>query len=141
MKKLLKLTALTLVAVLLLTSLVSCDASKGLKEAYMEAGYTVQVVSGESSEAKAFFNLVDLTEEEIDELEDYELILCWKSIVPAALIVKFPHFLALREFLIEEEDGVKDTSAYDKAKENGKINGNCLLIYGIGDADVIFASN
>ena len=141
MKKLLKLTALTLVAVLLLASLVSCDKSKGLKEAYMEAGYTVQVVSGESSEAKTFFNLIGMTEEEIDELEDYELILCWKSVVPAACIVKFPHMFELKDFLVEEEDGVKDTSAYDKAKANGKINGNCLLLYGIGDADVVFAGH
>ncbi len=141
MKKLLKLTALTLVAVLLLASLVSCDKSKGLKEAYMEAGYTVQVVQGKSKEAEVFCSTIGMTEEEIDELDDYELILCWKSVVPSALIIKFPHMFELKDFLIEEEDGVKDDSAYKKAKEENRINGNCLLVYGLGNADAIFAGN
>ncbi len=140
MKKLMKLTALTLVAVLLLASLVSCDKSKGLKEAYMDAGYTVTVLTGDSKEAVAVMEALGWTEEEIEDVEDYELILCSK-VVPQALIVKFPNFLELRDYLIDEEDGVKDDSAYQKAKEENRIKGNCLLVYGLGNADAVFAGN
>ena len=140
MKKLVKLTALTLVAVLLLASLVSCDNSKGLKQAYIDAGYTVKAVTNEDTAAQIIFNLIGMTEDEIEELEDYEIVICSKGL-SQAMIVKFPHMFELKDYLVEEEDGVKDTSAYDKAKANGKINGNCLLLYGTGDADVIFAGN
>ena len=140
MKKLLKLTALTLVAVLLLASLVSCDASKGLKQAYIDAGYTVKVVTNEDTSAQIIFALLGMTDEEIEELEDHEIVICSKGL-SQAMIVKFPHMFALKDFLVEEEDGVKDTSAYDTAKAKGKINGNCLLLYGGDDAHVIFAEN
>ncbi len=140
MKKLLKLTALTLVAVLLLASLVSCDKSKGLKQAYIDAGYTVKVVTSEDAAAQVIFGLLGMSEEEIEELEDHEIVICSKGL-SQAMIIKFPNMFELKDYLVEEEDGVKDTSAYDKAKANNKIKGNCLLLYGTGDADVVFAAN
>ena len=139
MKKLFKMISLALVATLLLGSLVSCDSSERLIDDYIEAGYDVSVVSGENEKAKAFYTLLGYTEEEIDELEDRFLILCYKNYVPAAMIAVYSSPFDLKDELIEEEDGFKDDSDYVKAKEEGRIRGNCLLIYAIGNADVIFA--
>jgi len=45
----------------------------------------------------------------------------------------------VKDFLaVEDEDGKKNTEAYEKAKEDGLINGNCLLITVDADAKKIF---
>ena len=53
--------------------------------------------------------------------------------------MKFPGAGDLKSFLtVEDKDGKKDTSAYDKAKEDGYINGNCWLLTLSSDAKDIF---
>ncbi|MBQ2718716.1 MAG: hypothetical protein IJF73_01470 [Clostridia bacterium] len=141
MKKITKLTAVCLVAVLLLLSLVGCNKRDSLVEAYTEAGYDVTVTLASNDKVKAFFTLLGYTAEQIDDMDDQSFIAVYRGVVPYALIACYSSSFELKDDLIEEEDGVKDTSAYDKAKANGKINGNCLLLYSIGDTDVIFAAN
>ena len=139
MKKLVKLLSLMLVASMLLVSLASCDASGRIKKAYEEAGYEVKTLSAEDDDVRAILLLLDFDEEEIEDMEDYEFIFCTKDLVKTALIIKFPNAGELKDFLIVEEDGEKDDSAFRAAEDAGKINGNCHLIYGIGGADEIFA--
>ncbi len=141
MKKITRFTAVALVAVLLLLSLVSCQKQDSLVKAYTEAGYDVTVTLASNEKVKAFFTLLGYTEEEIDDLDDQSFITVYKYGAPTALIACYSSSFDLKDDLIEEENGVKDTSRYDKAKAEGKINGNCLLLYAIGNADVIFAGN
>ena len=141
MKKLTKLLVLTLVFALTLTALVACDKSGSIKKDFEEAGYTVEVISAKNEKAKPF--LKDLSEEEIDEIEEYELILCEKSNISilegidlnGAIIVKYPSAAELKEELIDE--GGK--AYYDEQVEAGKVRGNCWLRVAYGDADDIFA--
>ena len=132
--KLMKILTLSLMLALAL-SLVACDKSADIKTRFEEEGYTVSSLPGNNSKVRAIFTLAGLTEEEIDELEDYEIIFCEKSIY-SALYIKFPSSGELRDELTE--DG--DATAYNEAVEEGRVNGNCLLIYSIGDGDVIFRS-
>ena len=141
MKRFTRFTAVALVAVLLLLSLVSCGKQKSLIKAYTEAGYDVTETLATNEKVKAFFTLLGYTEDEIDELDDQSFITVYKNGVPTALIVCYSSSFDLKDDLIEEENGVKDTSVYDKLKAEGRINGNCLLLYAIGKADVIFAGN
>ena len=128
MKKLVKLLSLVLVASMLLVCLASCDASGSIKKAYEKAEYTVNVVSGADDAATVAFMALDLSEDAREELEEYEIIVCTKNVINIAAIVKFPSSGALKDFLTVEKDGKKDYSLYEKAKEEGKINGNCYLI-------------
>ena len=129
MKKLTKLLVLTLVFALTLTALVACDKSGSIKKDFEEAGYTVEVISAKDEKAKAIFVLLNYTEEEIDEIEEYELIYCHKGL-KTALIVKYPSSGELKEELIDEGSKVY----YDDEVADGKVRGNCHLIW--GDADI-----
>lgn len=135
MKKFTRILTLALVLSLALLSLASCDKSGSIKKAFEEEGYTVNVISAENEKAAAIFTLLGYTEEEIDEIEEYELIYCSNGFTKSALIVKYPSSGELKEELVD--DG--DTTYYDKQKADGKIRGNCHLIYGIGGAAEIFA--
>ena len=139
MKKLVKLLSLVLVASMLLVCLASCDASGSIKKAYEEAGYEVKILSAEDDDVRAILLLLEFDEEEIEDMEDYEFIFCTKDFVKTALIIKFPNAGELKDFLIVEEDGEKDDSAFRAAEDAGKINGNCLLIYGVLGGDEPFA--
>ena len=135
MKKFTKFLTLALVLSLALLSLASCDKSGSIKKDFEEKGYTVSVISTENEKAKAIFTLLGYTEEEIDEIDDYELIFCTNGLTKSALIVKYPSAGELKDELVD--DG--NTTFYDEQKKDGKINGNCHLIYGIGGAQDIFA--
>ena len=139
MKKLVKLLSLMLVASMLLACLASCDASGGIKKAYEEAGYEVKTLSAEDDDVRAILLLLDFDEDQIEDIENYEFIFCTKDIVKTALIIKFPNAGELKDFLIVEEDGEKDDSAFRAAEDAGNINGNCLLIYGVLGGDEPFA--
>ena len=135
MKKFTRLLALTLVLSLALVSLASCDKSKSIKKDFEEAGYSVSVISAKSDKAEAIFTLLGYTEEEIEEISEYELIYCVAGITKSALIVKYPSAGELKDELIDEGS----EAYYNEQKEAGKIRGNCHLIYGIGGAADIFA--
>ena len=93
------------------------------------------MISAKNEKAKAIFTLLNYTEDEIDEIEEYELIYCADGLLKSALIVKYPSSFELKEELIDE--GSK--AYYEEELAAGRINGNCHLIYGIGGADDIFA--
>ena len=135
MKKFTRVLALALVLSLALLSLASCDKSKSIKKDFEEAGYTVSVISAKNEKAEAIFTLLGYTEDEIDEIAEYELIYCADGLLKSALIVKYPSAAELKEELIDE--GSK--AYYDEEVAAGKVRGNCHLIYGIGGADDIFA--
>ena len=135
MKKLTKLLVLTLVFALTLTALVACDKSGSIKKDFEEAGYTVEVISAKNEKAQAFFTLLGYNEDDIDEIEEYELVACYKGAIPAAMFVKYPSTGELKEELCDEGS----TAYYDEQVAAGKVNGNCWLLYGIGAADDIFA--
>ena len=135
MKKFTALIAALLILAVSL-SLVACDKSADIKTRFEEEGYTVSSLPGTNSKVQAFFTLAGLTEEEIDELEDYEIFFCEKKSIYSTMYIKFPSSGELRDELTE--DG--DATAYNEAVEEGRVNGNCLLIYSIGDGDVIFRS-
>lgn len=138
MKSMLKTLALIALAALMVVSLVSCDKSAAVKKAFEKAEYTVSTVDSENALIKGLLTAA-LNEEQMKELSEYELILAQKGL-SVALIVKFPGAGDLKDFLtVEDKDGKKDTSAYDKAKEDGYINGNCWLLTLSSDAKDIFA--
>ncbi|MBO7292965.1 MAG: hypothetical protein J6V07_03420 [Clostridia bacterium] len=128
MKRILHIFALIL-AVSLLFSLVACDNSKSIKAAFEDAGYTVTELRADSDEAEAVLRFFGVSEDDIDDVDDYSLILCKKGITGlagAAAIVKFPSSGELRDHFVD--DG--DTSLYDKLKDDGHIRGNCWLVGG-----------
>ena len=135
MKRFRSYLALALVLSLALLSLASCDKSGSIKKDFEEAGYTVSVISAKNEKAEAIFTLLGYTEDEIEEISEYELIYCVDGLLKSALIVKYPSAAELKEELIDE--GSK--AYYDEEVAAGKIRGNCHLIYGIGGADDIFA--
>ena len=157
MKTVLKNVVLVLTALALLVSLASCDKSGSIKKAYEKANYAVASYTGDSEDAKKFASIAGLSDEEKEELADYEIIVVNKkaddsktgldgiiadlgTLIPDAIIIKFPSAGDLKDYLITEDDeGNKDTAAYDKAKEDGKINGNCLFVFGDDAAKEVFA--
>lgn len=129
MKKTTKLLTLFVSLCLLCSLLVACDKSSAVADAFREEGYTVSSVNTENDDVRAIFTLLGLDEEEIEELQEYELIFCKKGITGitgSALIVKFPSAGELRDELSDDDDRTE----YEKAKEEGRIRGNCLLLYG-----------
>lgn len=137
MKTMLKKLALIALAALMVVSLVSCDKSNAVKKAFEKADYKVSTVDSDDDLIKGL--LATLDEEQKKAIAEYELILAQKGVIPIALIVKFPAAGDLKAFLTVEKDGKKDTSAYDKAKEEGYINGNCWILTLSSDAKDIFA--
>ena len=80
-----------------------------------------------------------LTDEQIEKADDYEIILCNKNIVKNAIVIKFPSAGDVKTFLtVEDSDGKANTEAFENAKKNGMINGNCLLITADSDAKELF---
>ena len=138
MKNITRILAI-LSALVLLVSLVSCgDKSGAIKKAFEEDGWTVTTVNTDNSTAKTVLSLF-LTEEQIEDAAEYEIIWCNKSIIKNAVVIKFPSSGDIKTFLtVEDSEGKKDTKAYDEAKANGMINGNCLLITADSDAKELF---
>lgn len=128
-----------LTALVLVFSLASCgDKSGSIKKAFEKEGWTVKTVNADDTGVKTILEIL-LSDEQIEKASEYEIILCTNGILNSAIVMKFPSSGDLKDFLtVEDEDGKKDTSAYDKAKENGTINGNCLLITMSSEAKEIF---
>ncbi len=139
MKNTMKKILVVLMAALMLVSLVSCgDKSGSIKKAFEKDEWTVKTVKADDTGVKALLEIL-LTDEQMEEVDKYELILCNKNIVKTALIIKFPGSGDVKEFLtVEDKDGNKNTKAYDDAKEKGWINGNCLLLTLDSDAKELF---
>ena len=135
--KILKKILVILTAALLVLSLASCDKSGSIKKAFEKEDYTVTVVDATNGTVKNLLDLA-LSDEQMEEVAEYEIILVSNGLFNTAAIIKFPSAGDLKNFLTVEKDGKKDTEAYDTAKKNGKINGNCLLIGGSDEVEEIF---
>ncbi len=130
MKKVLRLTALALVAVTLMLCLVGCSSKyNSLKKAFEEEGYTENEKLDEiSEEIKA--------ELEKDELE-VEIHLLSKTL-SSAIIVEFNSTDDLVKAFKENEDlrdaveDIKDNEdvqkIYEELEEAGVVCGNCFII-------------
>ena len=127
-----------LVDLVLVFSLTSCDKSESIKKAFEKEGWSVKTVNADDSGVKTVLKLL-LSDKLIEDLADYEIIWCSNGVLNQAVVIKFPSSGDLKDFLtVEDKDGKKDTSAYEKAKDNGSINGNCLLITSNSEAKEIF---
>ena len=119
-----------LLAVCLSFSLVACsNSAKSIRTAFEEAGYTVTEYRADSDEAEAALKFFGWDEDDIDEIDEYSVIVCKKGITGltgAAVIVKFPSTAELRDHFVE--DG--NTAFYDVVKAAGCIRDNCWLVVG-----------
>ena len=138
----LKIASAALVC-LMLFSLASCssDKSSAVEKAFTDEGYEVSKSDANNETVKPLLGLL-LNEEQMESVSEYEFMLCVPegllNVGNTAIVIKFPSAGDLKEFLTTEKDGEKDTSTYDKAKEDGNINGNCLLITAGSEARDIF---
>ena len=136
-----KLIALSL-AIVMLSALVSCDKSSTVKKAFEDAGYEVKTVNAENDEVKSILKLL-LSEAQIEELSAYEVYYFSMdgvlNLLKKAVVIRFPSSGELAEFLtVTAEDGTKDTSKLDKAKADGWVNGNCLILTASSDCLSVF---
>lgn len=143
MKKILVSICSVLLVALFALSMTGCSKGEKIKKAYEKAGYTVSTATvKDDAGAKAALKAFGLTDDEIKDAENWEVISATKISVTdggSALVLKFPSSGEVKNFLtVEKDDGSKDTAAYDKAKEDGKINGDCLLLTSVGGAKDIF---
>lgn len=140
MKHILKSVLALSLALVMLLALVSCDKSSAVKKAFEKEEYTVKTLSAsdltDNTTVKEILKTAGLTDEQIEKLSKYEVIFVNKGF-SNGLIIKFPGSGDVKSFLTVEKDGKDDTSAYDKAKEDGRINGNCLFL-GTSNAKDIF---
>ena len=130
-----KIVALALVLVMSAMALASCgDKAGAIKSAFEGEGYTVSSVKYEDLD-KGSKGLIEtmLGKDAAENMADYEIISCTK-LLASALIIKFPAEGDLKNALTI--DG--DTKIYDGMKDEGFINGNCLLITISPDAVEIF---
>ena len=115
MKKFLKLLFIAL-AVVVIAAFAGCsDKSGAIKRAFEKEGYEVTTINGADNETLKSW----LSDEKLDEIGQYEVITCSKSLLDSAIIFKCPSKDAIIENMGQEE--------YDKAVEDGLINGNCYL--------------
>ncbi len=123
MKKTLKTLLVLLTAALLVFSLASCDKSGSIKKAFEKEGYEISTVDAEDPTVQLL-----LSKDQLEDVKDYEIIVAKKGLA-SAIIIKFPGSGDVKDFYTtEDKDGKKDTSKYEEAKEDGYINGNCVII-------------
>ncbi len=129
-----RLFSLVLVSAMMVL-LVGCDKGPSVKAAFEEKGYTVETLSvDEDSDILALF----LDEDERAKVAEYECIYVKKNL-SSGLIIKMPSEADVREFYAEEnDDGTKDYTNYEDAKEAGRANGNCILFTFSADVRGIF---
>ena len=131
MKKFLVGVVAAMMAVLLCFSLAGCDKSDKIKNAFEGEGYTVAEANLKDDKTKELLKIA-LTNDQIEKVGEYSVFVCSEKVVinvTVALYIKFPSGGELKNFMtVEDSEGKKDTSSYDKANDNGWINGNCLLL-------------
>ena len=137
MKKFLVLLSLLPVAATLVVFLASCDKSDSIVEAYQAAGYDVYTGGVNNSRMDDFDRYLDWGYEELDDLDDYQFLFCYKDDEPAALIVNYFSKSEMKDHLIEEDDGrIIDDEAYRMAEEAGLLKNNCQLVFAVSEEEI-----
>lgn len=131
MKKIISKILAFLGALVLVFSLVGCDKSNAVKKAFEKADYKVEVVDKDHYLADAFLDSLD--EEDRKDAEKYEFIFV-SSGLKVGIIIKYPSTKDLKEALNTEDN----PDGYKEAKEEGLVNGNCLLSTLSSDVKEIF---
>ncbi len=123
MKKFLCGLSMALLTIILAFTLAGCNTDGKIKKAFEKEGYTVTATTvEENKEATAVLSAL-LTEDEMKDANKYGIIVVSKAIVNTGVIIQFPSSGKLKETLNKNDD-----KAYDKAKEDGFVNGNCYLV-------------
>lgn len=140
MKKFLTALSAALLVVILALTMAGCDKSGNIKKAFENEEYTVTTVDASNETVQTLLKAA-LTEDQVSKVNEYEIILCvgkgLNAITGSGVVIKFPSSGELKSFLtVEDSEGNKDTSAYDKAKEDGSINGNCLYFGSSAGKDI-----
>lgn len=129
MKKKLGIVSVLCVVLAMMFTLTGCNAQGSVKKNFENEGYVVSTVTVKDNDDAKNMLKTFLSEDEMKEAEKWEVLVVKDSLVgavPIAAIIAFPSAGKLKETLtVEKEDGTKDTSAYDKAKESKVIRGNC----------------
>ena len=130
-KKILAAVSAVILTVALACIMTGCYKSGSIVKAFEAKEYTVTEISTDNDTAKSILKTAGLTDEQVKNASEYKIYLCTAkglaSLTSSGVVIKFPSGSALKDFLtVEDKDGNKDSSAYDKAKENGSVNGNCL---------------
>ena len=108
----------------LFLSFILCDKSEMIADAYRAQGLTVSEETLENGWVHAVLN--DLPEEQLEKVEDYKILYAYipNGSNPSyrAVIVVCPSAHEAKQFLRACGDGL-----YEEKKENGMIQGNCIL--------------
>jgi len=131
MKKIISKILAFLGALVLVFSLAGCDKSNAVKKAFEKADYKVEVVDKDHYLADAFLDSLD--EEDRKDAEKYEFIFV-SSGLKVGMVIKYPSTKDLKEALNTEDN----PDGYKEAKEEGYVNGNCLLSTLSDDVKEIF---
>lgn len=132
MKNFAKILSVLLVAVMLVTVLVSCgNKANAIKKAFEKNDYNVAELKGTDEAAQTTMKLL-LNEDQMKDAEKYDVIVVSMdgvlNVGKTGLIIKFPSSGDVKDFYtVEDKDGKKNTDAYDAAKDGGMINGNCVI--------------
>lgn len=121
MKKFLKALTAVLAVVILAVALVGCGNKYGsIKKAYEKEGYEISelIVSEKESELKTY-----ISTEQYDKIKDGKLLTCTKSALLFAFVVTLGSTDKVKDFYGSEDK-------YNKAVEDGYVNGNCILLVG-----------
>ena len=134
MKNLFKTLLALSLACMMLVSLVSCgDKSSAIKKAFEAKEYTVTTASANDEGVQTLLKIL-LNEEQIKKVNEYELILCTPkgllNVTNNALVIKFASADDAKSFLGED--------SYKKAKDDGTVHGNCLILTMGSEAKTIF---
>lgn len=135
MKKFICGLSMALLTVILALALTGCSKAGNIKKAYEDAGYTVSSNSATEEDLKG----AGFSDEDAKDAASYEIFIVYDKLtgkVPVATYIKCPSADKIKNNMTStNEDGSKDTSAYDEAVESGLINGDCIYI-GLPTGDV-----
>ena len=141
MKKVLTAICSALLIAVFALTMAGCDKSGSIKKAFEKEEYTVTTVNADNSTVQTILKAA-LTEDQVNKVNEYEIILCvgkgLNAVTGSGVVIKFPSSGELKDFLtVEDSEGNKNTTAYDKAKDSDSINENCLY-FGFSAGKEIF---
>lgn len=128
MKKFICGLSMAILTVILALAFTGCSKAGNIKKAYEDAGYTVSSHSASEEDLKD----AGFSDEDAKDAASYEIYIVYDKLtgkVPVATYIKYPSADKIKNNMTTtNEDGSKNTAAYDKAVESGLINGDCVYI-------------